>query len=362
MIVFRSCYFFVNVSRNIRRALGGVIAITGGGYFLPLAVGDEPRPGDGIEVVVVAGAPGENDFGERHRAAEALWRGRCAEAGAGYHSIGLTEIEGERTDLERLREALGSLADPVTGELWIILIGHGTFDGREAKFNLRGPDLSAEELAEWLEPRKGGLVVVNCASSSGPFLSALSGPGRVVITATKSGSEVFYARFGEHFAEAIASPDADLDQDGQTSLLESFLIAGREVALGYEERGLLATEHALIDDNGDGKGARVDSFQGVRAKVEGEEDGEPDGLRAHQRHLIPSGLERALPAEMRQRRDELELQVRSLHRRKDKILEEEYYERLEILFLEIAALYRGVEAERDGAGPEALPALPKARP
>ena len=29
-----------------------------------------------------------------------------------------------------------------------VLIGHGTFDGKEAKFNLRGPDFSATELAD----------------------------------------------------------------------------------------------------------------------------------------------------------------------------------------------------------------------
>ena len=305
-----------------------------------------------IEVVVVVGAPGENEYGERHSVAEALWRGRCAEAGAGYRVIGLAEDGEGKSDLELLREEVELFVNAARGELWIILIGHGTFDGREAKFNLRGPDLSAAELAEWLESRKDGLVVVNCASSSGPFLPALSGPGRVVITATKSGNEVFYASFGEHFAEAIGEPEADFDEDGQTSLLESFLMAGREVALSYEERGLLATEHALIDDNGDRQGTRRDAFQGVRAKIDEEEEGDPDGFRAHQRNLIPSALEWALPAEMRQKRDALELQVRSLQRRKGKLMEEDYYERLEVLFLEIAALYREVKEGKSVSEPD----------
>ena len=104
-----------------------------------------------------------------------------------------------------------------------MLIGHGTFDGREAKFNLRGPDVTDVELADWLLPFKRPVVVINCASASGPFINRLSGANRVVVTATKSGNEINFARFGQYIAEAIADPRADLDKDGQVSLLEAFL-------------------------------------------------------------------------------------------------------------------------------------------
>ena len=88
-----------------------------------------------------------------------------------------------------------------------------------------GADLSDVELAEWLAPVKRPVVVINCASASGPFLNRLSGNDRVVVTATKSGHETNFARFGQYLAEAIADPHADLDKDGQVSLLEAFLTA-----------------------------------------------------------------------------------------------------------------------------------------
>ena len=135
-----------------------------------------------------------------------------------------------------------------------MVIGHGTFDGKEAKFNLRGPDLSAADLAEWLKPFRRPVAVINCASASSPFINKLSATNRVIIAATRSGYEQNYARFGEYISSAVADPQADLDKDGQTSLLEAFLMASRRVAEFYNTEGRLATEHALLDDNGDGLG------------------------------------------------------------------------------------------------------------
>src|SRR5262249_53253088 len=149
--------------------------------------------------------------------------------------------------------------------LWIVLIGHGTFDGREAKFNLRGPDLTEVELAEWLAPLKRPAAVINCASASGPFLNRLSGPNRVVVTATRSGHEQNLARFGQSLAESIADPRADLDKDGQISLLEAYLTASSRVAEYYKTHAQLATEHPLLDDNGDKLGTPPDWFHGIRA-------------------------------------------------------------------------------------------------
>jgi len=84
-----------------------------------------------------------------------------------------------------------------------VLIGHGTFDGRSARFNLRGNDISAEELKKWLEPIDCPIAIANCSSASGPFLKALAGQNRVVMTATKTGAEINFARFGEFLSEAV---------------------------------------------------------------------------------------------------------------------------------------------------------------
>ncbi|HEV7223310.1 MAG TPA: hypothetical protein VGN42_11460, partial [Pirellulales bacterium] len=208
-------------------------------------------------VLVVVGAPGTDDYAKQFRQWAARWRQAADRGGAEFVAIGL-EGEGETGDRELLRQCLAERAQSSTAALWLVLIGHGTFDGKTAKFNVRGPDFSADELAEWLKPAERPLAIVNCASASGPFLNALSGPNRVVIAATKSGHEHNFARFGDYLSAAIADPKADLDKDDQTSLLEAFLLAAARVEEFYKEESRLATEHALIDDNGDRLGTPAD--------------------------------------------------------------------------------------------------------
>jgi hypothetical protein len=230
--------------------------------------------------------------------------------------------------------------------LWLVFIGHGTYADQVAKFNLRGPDVSAAELKDWLKPFRRPLAIINTASASSPFLADLSQIGRVVVTATKSGFEQNFARFGQYFPEAIADPQADLDKDDQVSLLEAFLTASRRVAQFYEQEGRLATEHALLDDNGDGLGTPADWFRGVRAVKRPQEGATSDGLRAHQFHLIPSERERQMPPELRARRDALELAVAQLREVKSDMTEAAYYKQLEKLLIDLAQLYEKAEPDR----------------
>ena len=134
------------------------------------------------------------------------WQAAAEKAGAESIRIGLSAAG--RRHRSRPIAARSWPRRPTAGTepLWIVLIGHGTFDGREAKFNLRGPDVTDVELAEWLAPIKRPVVVIDCASASGPFLNRLSGDNRVVVTATKSGYEMNFARFGQYLAEAIDRP------------------------------------------------------------------------------------------------------------------------------------------------------------
>ena len=226
------------------------------------------------------------------------------------------------------------------------MIGHGTFDGREAKFNLRGPDMSDAELAQWLAPSKRPIVVINCTSGSGPFINRLSGQDRIVVTATKSGYELNFARFGQYIAESIGDERADLDKDGQVSLLEAFLMASSRVNEYYRNHSQLATEHALLDDNGDGLGTPADWFRGTRATSARKDGAGLDGHRAHQIHLIKSDRERQMPADLRRRRDQIELSIAALRDQKDKLGEDVYYRRLEDLMVELAQLYRDARAIR----------------
>ncbi|MEM8955917.1 MAG: hypothetical protein AAGD22_17305 [Verrucomicrobiota bacterium] len=337
---------------NIRAPIFAVV-------MLIFGVGSGEVWGNGSDraVLVVVGTPGEEEYEELFLEAEGVIANRCLEAGVEYYVVGAGVDEGkDREEVERILSELTAADD---GELWVILLGHGTYDGREAKFNVRGADFSATELDAWLAPKKEGVIVVNTASSSGPFLGGISGPGRVVITATKSGDEVFLTQFGRLFAEALGDEEgeqSDLDGDGQVSLLEVFLTASRGVSEYYAERGLLATEHSLLDDNGDKRGTAADWFSGVRVVKKAKEDVTPDGLRAHQVHLVPSEDELALPTALRKRRDELELEVMQLRYAKEEMSDEAYYRKLERVFVEMAALYDELgresvhDAKRNGVG------------
>ena len=161
-----------------------------------------------------------------------------------------------RASREGVRQALAELRSLVTKDdaVFVILFGHGTFDGIDAKFNLVGPDLEASEWAELLDPLPGRVVFINTTSSSFPFLERLSARGRVIITATDSPAQRFDTVFPEFFVEALDEPSSDLDKNGQVSIWEAFSFASYRVRQWYEQRGRLSTERPMLDDTGDGVG------------------------------------------------------------------------------------------------------------
>ena len=293
-------------------------------------------------VIVVTGAAGEEEFGKHFATWADAWRKAAQLGGARLVNIGPTNALGV-TDRERLQQTLAEEAKSTAGDLWLVFLGHGTFDGKEAKFNLTGPDVGAGDLADWLKPVRRPLAIIDTSSASGPFIKKLSAPGRVIITATRSGSEESYARFGEFLSAAIIDPQADLDRDGQISLLEAFLSASHKVTEFYRSEGRLATEHALLDDNGDGLGTPPDWFRGTRAVKRASEGAAPDGLLAAQFCLVPSDFEKRLTPAQRQRRNELETSLARLRDLKAKVPEAEYYQQLEPLLLELARLYQSVK-------------------
>lgn len=296
-------------------------------------------------VIVVVGAPGMPEYLEQFAQSTDLWKEACKRGGADFRTIGLNGSE-DIPDHQRLKDLLASESQESNAPLWIVLIGHGTFDGRTARFNLRGPDLTTDDLAEWLAPMQRTIALIDGSSSSAPFLKALSAPDRVIVTATKSGFEQNYARFGRYLAEAIAQPEADLDKDGQTSLLEAFLTASHQTQAFYLAEGRLATEHALLDDNGDGLGTPADWFRGIRPTQKAADDASLDGYRAHQLHLVYSDTEAAMPAALRARRDQLEIEVMTLRDAKEQLPEAQYYSRLEALLREIAQIYEQVDSSQ----------------
>jgi len=302
----------------------------------------EPEKQQNPVVIVVVGAAGTPEYAAQFTEWAALWEKACSKGHARFISIGLDETKGS-SDHIRLQEILKNETKQNPAALWLVFIGHGTFDGRTAKFNLRGPDVSADELAEWLKPFLRPVAVINAASSSAPFLSRLSGQERVVITATKSGFEQNYARFGRYLADSIADPKADLDKDGQTSLLEAFLTASNRVDEFYSAAGRLITEHALLDDNGDGLGTRADWFRGIRPIQKAMDGASLDGYRAHQFYLVYSEDEMKMAPSLRAQRDNLELKVMKLRDSRETFSEDEYFSKLEALLSNIAQIYEQTE-------------------
>ena len=304
-----------------------------------IVLADEPQQ----SLIVVVGAEGAAEFAPQFQAWASHWEAAAKQGHASCATIGLESAVG-RADRDLLHEQLQQLAGKHAQPVWLVLIGHGTFDGKTARFNLRGPDVSAAELAEWLAPLARPLAVINCASSSGPFVAALSGENRVVISATRSGHEYNFARLGEHLAAAIADRAADLDKDEQTSLLEAYLAAAARTREFYAGEGRLATEHALLDDNGDKLGTPADWFQGLKATKAAKDGAALDGALAGQFVLVRSSREQQLPAAVRTRRDELERELMALRQKKPHLPEDEYLNLIEPVLVELSRLYQAAES------------------
>lgn len=307
----------------------------GAGLLFLLRLPAEPM----ADVCVLVGAPGQPEFAAGFTNAAKAWQEASARSGAACQLIGL-ESDKDVSDRDAFQQWLTAHQSESNAAAWIVYIGHGTFDGREARLSLRGPDVSAKELATWLEPLHRPVVFVHGGSASAPFIPALSAAHRIIITATRSGHELNYARFGERFAQAVASPSADIDQDGQTSVLEAFVTAAQHVQAFYSENGRLATEHALIDDNGDRQGTPAEWFRGTRLQRRPPGGTEADGARANQVALVPTADERLLTAEQRAQRETLERDMETLRAGKAKLPENEYYRRLEVIAQKLGTLYR----------------------
>lgn len=241
-----------------------------------------------------------------------------------------------RSTAEEVKRTFATLKSQLDANniLFVFLIGHGSFDGKESKFNLVGPDLSATEYNALLSalptPR---VVVFNMASASGEFIKSLAAKGRIIITATRNGQETNATRFAGFFIAALNATDADTDQDGHTSVLEAFAYASRLTGDFYKRAGRLATEHALLEDNGDGVG---------HEKVEAGE-----GLLARATYLDSLSVDEAAAsvatAKLIKERARLEGEIEQLIARKMFLPEAEYEANLERLFIQLAKVNRSIK-------------------
>jgi hypothetical protein len=216
----------------------------------------------------------------------------------------------------------------------VLLIGHGTSgDGDEAKFNLVGPDLSADEWAALVRPIPARVVFIDTTAGSFPFLKKISGKNRIVITATDNPAQQFETVFPEFLVKAFGEEGADQDKNGKVSVWEAFQYASAHVRDWFADRGQLATERPLLDDTGVGIGREFDTPG-------------PDGPVALVTYLEPE----APPANtgnseldaLLRRRAELQMRLEALKARKANMTPDDYDTELERILLELARIDRQV--------------------
>ncbi len=226
-----------------------------------------------VYYVTVAGLGGEPDYEQRFTAAAKDLDKVFRTGDSAGHVYTLT---GTQATASQLKETLGAVAHDAKADddFVLILIGHGSFDGAEYKFNLVGPDVTAGEIAAMCDriPTRRQLII-DTTSASGGAVQALERQGRAVIAATKSGTEKNATIFARYWVEALQDPAADTDKSDSISAMEAFIYAKTKTAAFFDSQKRLATEHAVFDDvghgepvreAGNGQGALMSSFTLLR--------------------------------------------------------------------------------------------------
>jgi len=295
--------------------------------------------------LVVEGVSGGDEFASLHRQWLDSMVGILKKDGfESAHVLVLAETPkaGEdKSTAEGVKTALGKLSKQTKAEdlVFVMLIGHGGAEGTDAKFNLVGPDLSVAEWNDLLKPVAGHLVFVDATSASFPFLKGMAAPGRVIITATNSAGQKYHTIFADAFIQALSNPAADADKNGRISMLEAFEYATRLVKQSYDQKGLMATEHAVFDDTGQGAphDAAVDGGAGTVA-----------GLTYLDAVATPTSSDPAVQ-QLLERQKALTDQVDDLRRRRPSMTPDAYDEEFEKLITELSLVSRDIRRHGGGA-------------
>jgi len=277
--------------------------------------------------VVVAGLGGSAEYAESFKVDSTVIAESLRSVAKGDQHITLLARDADRKRVLEAIEKQGALS---ADTFVLVLLGHGSVDARNWHFNLAGPDLTTEDLVSALAVVKASQqVIIVATSASGALLKILEQPGRVVITATKSGGELNAVHFPGWLAEAVSSGKADTDRNEILTVAEAFRYANQKTREYYEERKLLASEHARL--SGDEAGSIVLARLGSLA-VAGDD---PVVARLLDERLV------------------LESSFRELRARKNELPVEKYYQELEALLLSIATLQQSIDAATDWSDPDA---------
>lgn len=273
--------------------------------------------------LIIAGLGGEKQYEQRFRT-QATALGEAAEKLTGDKAF-VTVLSGEKADRDTVRRELRALAGKAKrdDQVIIVLIGHGTYDGEEYRFNLPGPDLTASELGALFDqlPARNQLIV-NSTSASGAAIERWKRDNRVVITSTKSGGERTATRFAQYWIEAVSTNAADTNRDDVVTAAEAFEFANRRVGESFKADVALATEHARLE----GKGAERFAVARFGNAVLATSDAELSAL-----YVQRVGVERDLEA---------------VKERKQSLDADAYYDQLEDVLVRLARLQKEIDARQ----------------
>ena len=248
-------------------------------------------------------------------------------------------LQGEQATKQAILDAISQQQQRAAEDsVKIFLLGHGSFDGNEYKFNIPGPDLTGTELIEALNelPESQQLLVL-ATSASGALFEPLQAAHRVVITATKNGRERNAVKFTEHLVTGLADPAADIDKDETISAQELFQYAERAVEKYYENEKLLASEHSRLS------GESAATFELARY----------GSLLVNQTDISE---------ELITQRKEISARIASLRNQKSDLTEDDYFDRLQTLMLELATVQRAIDTPAVPTGEQTIEQTPGQTP
>jgi hypothetical protein len=273
---------------------------------------------------ITAGLGGEPEYEQRFREQAAAIAEAASKADGADNVVVLT---GEQARRDSVKREFQEFAEKVkaTDTATVVLIGHGTYDGEEYRFNVPGADITGSELSQLFErlPAKQQLIV-NATSSSGATIEMWQRPERVVISATKSGGERTATRFAQYWSQAVSGDAADVNKDEVVTAAEAFDYANRQVAASYKSEVALATEHARIS----GEDKETAAFTVAR--------------------IGSSALTGASPevAALLTQRGQIEHDLDGVKERKAALSQDEYYDELEGVLVRLALLQKQIDAKR----------------
>ena len=272
-----------------------------------------------LYITIIQGLDGTNNYGQQF--AEQSTRANIASESVTENTL-IRFISGEEATRDVILDHFSNLTSTMKEEdrIAVFLIGHGSYDGFEYKFNIPGPDITGKHIEDFMNalPAKVQLLV-NASSASGAINDLLKNENRVVITATRNGNERLATRFGAYFFEAIEESAADINKNNAITAKEAFDYAERMVKDYFENQGQLATEHPQIS------GDHAGQFVIARLLRDSSENENPELT------ILLS------------ERNQIDIKIEDLQLKKGELLQDDFLSQLQMLMIELSTIQEKID-------------------